>query len=125
MSTFSDLESLLALTSALDSGKLEEVYASVATHIGAQGATKVSEAVVELHAIGVDPSMYIAPTRYHQRRQRELSRMSAEEFKLQAAKDLHDVELRRQIAEVERLEAGTALAKAEAARLTKDTTVTV
>lgn len=97
MSQFSDLESLIALTSSMDSGKLEEIYASVATHIGAQGAAKIAEAISELTSIGVDPSMYVAPSRAYQRRQRELDRMAPEKAQQMREQQQHDLDIAKQV----------------------------
>ena len=111
MSAFADLESLIALTASMDSGKLEEVYASVATHISAQGAAKIAEAVTELTSIGVDPSMYIAPSRAWTRRQRELDRLAPEKLAQLQQRQLHDLEIGRQTDALARSQAATALAQ--------------
>ena len=117
MSAFSDLESLIALTSSLDNGKLNEVYSSVATHIASQGAAKAAQAITELQSIGVDPTMYIPPTEFYQRRQRELLRMEPERLAAQQQQDRHDVAMERERLELRKLAAEVELAEGAAKRI--------
>ncbi len=126
MAQFSELESLLSLASSVDTSKFEEIYGAVATHIGAQGASKLAEAVIELKSIGVDPDMYISPSKAYVRRQRELDRMAPEKaeqsLRLElmrneaAAEAKHKAELRAiEIASAKAAAAQSMVASAQAA----------
>jgi hypothetical protein len=107
----SQLQSLIELTSTLGNSKLEDVYAAIATNIGAQGASVYAEATTELLAAGLDPTMYIVPTRYYQRRQRELARMEPERLAAMREQELHQIEIQRQQLELRKTEAAVRLAE--------------
>ena len=120
-SLLSDIQSLVTVVDALGNDKLDEVYGSLATHISAQGAAKISEAVIELQAIGLDPTMFIAPSKSYIRRQREMSRMEPEAARqrqqLEHEHALHQIELAKQQLQLRQLEAETKLMEASADRI--------
>jgi hypothetical protein len=111
MSALSDLQSLLELTSSIGNSKLDEIYSAISTQIGAQGASVYAEATTELLAAGIDPTMYIAPTRYYQRRQRELARMEPERLAALREQELHEIEIQRMKLDLRQKEAATRLAE--------------
>jgi hypothetical protein len=109
--SFLEITHIIELTSTLGNSKLEDVYAAIATNIGAQGASVYAEATTELLAAGLDPTMYIVPTRYYQRRQRELARMEPERLAAMREQELHQIEIQRQQLELRKTEAAVRLAE--------------
>lgn len=91
-SQFEQLESLVALTASLDSGKLDNVYDAVAQSISAGSMQKMAEAIDSIKSVGEQPSDYIAQPRSVLRQQQQAQRLRHQD-------ELHQVELRRLIAE--------------------------
>lgn len=118
MSQLDQLAQLNALIAGSDSIDLTEIVHSFAQSISAKSTTLIAESLGELHALGIDPDKYIAPSKQHIRNQREQVRINAEKAQLQQTlehqAELNDLEIRRQLAATELAELTVANAKAKA-----------
>lgn len=91
MSTFRDIENIFGLMTAIDSGEINKIWASLARKIDATTAKDIGEAK---EVLGDDFDRYVPPSREALRMQREQNRIDHE-------KALQAEELRKKKAEAD------------------------